>query len=182
MLSITLPPRPGGFNPTETRIRRPAGPGRHRIRVLCAMGSNMSIRFTKANIDALEAPPKGEIFAWCSDKPGWGVRILASGRKSWVVQYRDPDGKSRRHTIGDLRIVPITLGRAAGERDPVARQARARPARRGEGGPAPSGVATPRSRSARWQPRTCQSPRSGAADRSSRRSATWRCTGGRCTA
>ena len=55
------------------------------------------------------APPKGEIFAWCSDKPGWGVRILASGRKSWVVQYRDPDGKSRRHTIGDLRIVPITL-------------------------------------------------------------------------
>ena len=109
MLSITLPPRPGGFNPTETRIRRPAGPGRHRIRVLCAMGSNMSIRFTKANIDALDAPPKGEIFAWCSDKPGWGVRILASGRKSWVVQYRDPDGKSRRHTIGDLRIVPITL-------------------------------------------------------------------------
>jgi integrase len=91
------------------RLRRPAGPGRHRIRVLCAMGSNMRIKFTKANIEALEAPPKGEIFAWCSDKPGWGVRILASGRKSWVVQYRDPDGKSRRHTIGDLRVVPITL-------------------------------------------------------------------------
>ena len=26
-----------------------------------------------------------------------------------MVQYRDPDGKSRRHTIGDLRVVPITL-------------------------------------------------------------------------
>ena len=113
------------------------------------MGSNMSIRFTKANIDALEAPPKGEIFAWCSDKPGWGVRILASGRKSWVVQYRDPDGKSRRHTIGDLRIVPITLAeQRASEilshaklgRDLLAEEREARP----------SAAATPRSRSARW--------------------------------
>jgi hypothetical protein len=109
MLSLSLPPVPGGFNPTETRLRRPAGPGRHRIRVLCAIGSNMRIRFTKANIEALEAPLSGEIFAWSEDKPGWGVRILASGRKSWVVQYRDQSGKSRRHTIGDLRIVPLTL-------------------------------------------------------------------------
>jgi integrase len=109
MLDFNLPPEPGGFNPTEQRMRKPAGPGKHRIRVLCAMGANMRIRFTKANVDALEPPPKGEIFAWCADKPGWGVRILASGRKSWVVQFRDKTGKSRRHTIGDLRIVPLTI-------------------------------------------------------------------------
>jgi integrase len=108
MLDLNLPPEPGGFNPTQ-RMRKPAGPGKHRIRVLCAMGSNMRIRFTKANVDALEAPPQGEIFAWCADKPGWGVRILASGRKSWVIQFRDKTGKSRRHTIGDLRIVPLTI-------------------------------------------------------------------------
>jgi integrase len=109
MLDFNLPPEPGGFNPTEQRIRRPAGPGRHRIRLLCAMGVNMKIAFTKANIESLEAPPKGEVFAWCADKPGWGVRILASGHKSWVVQYRTKDSKSRRHTIGDLRIVPLTI-------------------------------------------------------------------------
>jgi integrase len=109
MLNLSLPPKLGGFNPTDARTRRPAGPGRHRIRVLCAMGSNMRIKFTKANIEALEPPPKGEVFAWCEDKPGWGVRILASGRKSWIVQFRDASGKSRRHTIGDLRVVPITL-------------------------------------------------------------------------
>jgi integrase len=109
MLNLQLPERPGGFNPVEPRLRRPAGPGRHRIRVLCAMGSNMRIKFTRSNIEALESPPKGEVFAWCEDKPGWGVRILASGRKSWIVQYRDKSGKSRRHTIGDLRVVPITL-------------------------------------------------------------------------
>ena len=135
MLDLTLPPKLGGFNPTETRLRRPAGPGRHRIRVLCAMGSNMRIKFTKANIEALEPPPKGEIFAWCEDKPGWGVRILASGRKSWCVQYRDASGKSKRHTIGDLRVVPITLAeQRAGEilahaklgRDLLAEEANAR--------------------------------------------------------
>jgi hypothetical protein len=116
MLSITLPPERGGFNPTEPRLRRPAGPGRHRIRVLCAMGSNMRIKFTKANIEALEPAPRGEIFAWCEDKPGWGVRILASGRKSWCVQYRDKSGNSKRHTIGDLRVVPLSLAeQRAGE-------------------------------------------------------------------
>src|SRR5918996_1640997 len=109
MLTLQLPERPGGFNPTDARTRKPAGPGRHRIGVLCAMGSNMRIKFTKANIEALEPPPKGEIFAWCEDKPGWGVRVLASGRKSWIVQFRDASGKSKRHTIGDLRIVPLTL-------------------------------------------------------------------------
>jgi integrase len=108
MLNLQLPELPGGFNGTE-RIRKPVGPGRHRIRVLCAMGSNMRIKFTRSNIDALEPPPRGEIFCWSADKPGWGVRILASGRKSWVVQFRDKSGKSRRHTIGDLRIVPLTL-------------------------------------------------------------------------
>jgi integrase len=112
MLNLQLPDRPGGFNPTEPRLRRPAGPGRHRIKVLCAMGSNMRIKFTRSNIEALEAPPTGEVFAWCEDKPGWGVRILASGRKSWIVQFRDASGRSKRHTIGDLRIVPIGMAEA----------------------------------------------------------------------
>jgi integrase len=109
MLSISLPPEAGGFNPEQQRLRRPAGPGKARIRLLCGLGRNMKIKFTRQNIDALEAPPTGEVFAWCSDKPGWGVRILASGRKSWVVQFRDKSGKSRRHTIGDLRVVPLSM-------------------------------------------------------------------------
>jgi integrase len=109
MLDLNLPPVLGGFNPDKPRMRRPAGPGRHRIRVLCAMGSNMRIRFTKPNIEALEPPPKGELFAWCEDLPGWGVRVLASGRMSWLVQFRDQAGKSRRHTIADIRVLPISL-------------------------------------------------------------------------
>jgi len=79
------------------------------IRARSRQGGSMRIRFTRANIDALVPPATGESFAWCTDLPGWGVRILASGRRSWIVQYRDPQGRSRRHTIGDLRVVPFTL-------------------------------------------------------------------------
>jgi len=109
MLHLELPPLHGGFNPVEPRLRRPASMSRHNIRVLCSMGANMRIKFTKAHIEALEPPTSGEIFAWSENLPGWGVRILASGRKTWVVQYRDKDGRSKRHSIGDLRILPVSL-------------------------------------------------------------------------
>ncbi len=38
-------------------------------------------------------------FIWCGDLPGFGVRILPSGKRSYLLQYR-ADGKSRRATIG----------------------------------------------------------------------------------
>jgi integrase len=54
---------------------------------------------TKRAIDAL-APGKAQAFVWDSETRGFGVLTLPSGVKSFVVQYRNSSGRSRRMTIG----------------------------------------------------------------------------------
>ncbi|MEQ9350257.1 MAG: tyrosine-type recombinase/integrase, partial [Alphaproteobacteria bacterium] len=55
-------------------------------------------RLTKKAVDA--AKPSGrDYFHWDDTLPGFGVRVFASGRKSYVIQYRVA-GRTRRFTIG----------------------------------------------------------------------------------
>ena len=44
-------------------------------------------RLTKRSIEAL-APRGIDYIAWDRDVPGFGVRVMPSGRKSFVLQYR----------------------------------------------------------------------------------------------
>ncbi len=69
------------------------------------------LKFTRANLDELK-PADKEYFAWSQDLPGFGIRILPSGKRSWLVQFRNGEGVSCRRTIGDCRVVPITLAEA----------------------------------------------------------------------
>ncbi len=69
------------------------------------------LKFTRANLDELK-PAEREYFAWSADLPGFGIRILPSGKRSWLVQFRNGEGVSCRRTIGDCRVVPITLAEA----------------------------------------------------------------------
>ncbi len=53
---------------------------------------------TKRTIDAL-APEGRDYFVWDDEMPGFGMRVFASGKKCYVVQYRK-DGRTRRMSLG----------------------------------------------------------------------------------
>ncbi len=59
-----------------------------------------SARLSKSFIDKVKPAESDRIF-WDVELPGFGVRVKASGVKSYVVQYRNrATGRSRRKTIG----------------------------------------------------------------------------------
>ncbi len=55
-------------------------------------------RLTKRIVDAAVAQEK-DYFIWDDDLPGFGLRVFASGKRSYLIQYRTA-GRTRRFTIG----------------------------------------------------------------------------------
>jgi integrase len=56
-------------------------------------------------LDALKPPAKGNLIIWDTNRDapsGFGVRITAAGAVSFVLNYRNSYGTSRRYTIGQL--------------------------------------------------------------------------------
>jgi len=58
-------------------------------------------KLTKSYVDGLR-PSNKEDFYWDCELTGFGVKVFPSGTKSFVVQYRTPEGRTRRYTIGKL--------------------------------------------------------------------------------
>ena len=56
-------------------------------------------RLGKRVLDALKIEEK-EYFVWDDDLPGFGVRVMPSGRKSFLIQYRDSGRRTRRKSLG----------------------------------------------------------------------------------
>ena len=83
-------------------------------------------KLNKRVIDQVE-PAKTDYFVWDDEMPGFGVRVFASGRRSYLVQYRSR-GRTRRFTIGIHGVwtpetarkeARVLLGRIARGEDPA---------------------------------------------------------------
>ena len=78
------------------------------------MPRRSTIRLTKRSVDALLPENKDTVF-WDRDLAGFGVRVLPSGRKVFVVQSRGPRGSKRVSlgSHGDLTAVEARTKAAA---------------------------------------------------------------------
>ncbi len=94
------------------------------------------MRLTKTAIDAAE-PAAHDTYLWCAEMPGFGVRIKPSGVKSFVIQYRTPEGRSRRLVLGKYgrltlqearKAARVRFGEIARGLDPLAERERSRQA------------------------------------------------------
>ena len=70
---------------------------------MAAMAKSKTIKITKAIIDGIRPDPDGEEqFLWDAELRGFAVRIMPSGRASYFIQYRNKEGRTRRHAFGKV--------------------------------------------------------------------------------
>jgi integrase len=69
-------------------------------------------KLTKRSADAASAVGS-ELFLWDDELPGFGLRVKKSGARSFIVQYRNANGRSRRLTLGHYGVLTVEEGRRA---------------------------------------------------------------------
>ncbi|MGA9194479.1 MAG: integrase arm-type DNA-binding domain-containing protein [Pseudolabrys sp.] len=73
--------------------------------------------FTKATVRRMQCNSgKQEKFFWDAACRGFGIRALRSGQRSWIYQYRDEHGRTRRIVLGNVSAVSLEDARAAARR------------------------------------------------------------------
>lgn len=96
--------------------------------------SKITIALTKREIDALEPRSGQNYIVFDQDLPGFGIRVMPSGRCYFLVQYRFK-GRTRRIMLGlygpvtpdeARKQAKITLGQAEGDTDPADHRDQAR--------------------------------------------------------
>ena len=93
-------------------------------------------RLSRALIESSEVPQgKDSAIVWDSALPGFGVRINAGGTRSFVAQYRNGSGATKRLSLGRYEAMSIddarrlarsTLAKAVHGYDPAEEQAKAK--------------------------------------------------------
>ena len=68
------------------------------------------MKMTVRAVDALRPPPSGQVDYWDADTPGFGLRVSAGGRTTWVLMYRHGNVK-RRLTLGTYPALSLADAR-----------------------------------------------------------------------
>ncbi|CAM1633628.1 tyrosine-type recombinase/integrase [Bartonella apis] len=69
-------------------------------------------KITKRIVDALEPNEDGkEALLWDSEIKGFGVRVMPSGIKSYIIKYRTIEGRQRKMTIGRVGVLTAEQAR-----------------------------------------------------------------------
>lgn len=85
-------------------------------------------KLTKALVEGVRIPERRETFLWDSELRGFGVRVMPTGLKTFILQYRNAEGRGRRLSIGRYGVFTveearaearILLGEVARGRDPM---------------------------------------------------------------
>ena len=73
-------------------------------------------KLTKRAIDALRPRAAGDLFVWDDEIKGFGVRMKPSGSRSYLVQYRTEQGRTRRLAFGKVGTLTPDEARAKARR------------------------------------------------------------------
>lgn len=68
-------------------------------------------KLTKRAVDALAPPETKQTVLWDTNVRGFGVRVLPSGLKTFIVQYRNGEGIKRRLNIGRYGVLTVDQAR-----------------------------------------------------------------------
>jgi hypothetical protein len=67
-------------------------------------------KITKRVVDAVR-PSGKEAFLWDDETPGFGLRVKLTGAKSFIIQYRNAQGRSRSLTLGRYGVLTVEEAR-----------------------------------------------------------------------
>jgi integrase len=68
-------------------------------------------KLTKTTVDALQLKAGSDAFLWDSELRGFGVRLKPSGTKTFVIQYRNAERRTRRFVIGQYGVLSVEVAR-----------------------------------------------------------------------